>query len=155
MGRSVSFPAGAQVAYRLFDSDEPDDDGWSYESLSDDIRATARAVFPSFECHEGWRGREDRVLLRNSYADIGVSVYGGIAAIWIVERDDGIYWDRDMRTGCSGRARHWLQQVASKFSDTFAELERMGRMSNGECVYRLNPQFKPCSIEQTSAISLA
>lgn len=106
--------------------------------LCDDVRATARSAFPSFERCEAWRGREDRVLLRNSHADIGVSVYGSIAAIWIVERDDGAYWDRDMRTACAGRVRHWLRQVAPRFDRLFGELERIGCMSNGEGVYRLS-----------------
>jgi hypothetical protein len=55
-------------------------------------RRSARAgrrAFPSLIPHDGWRGREDRILMRNAYADFGVSVYGGLVAVWIVERDDG------------------------------------------------------------------
>jgi hypothetical protein len=39
--------------------------------------------------------------MRNAYADFGVSVYGGLVAVWIVERDDGAYWDADWRTARS------------------------------------------------------
>ena len=71
MGRSVSYPAGAQVAFRILDSAEPEDADWEYETLCDDILSQARASFPSFDPCKGWRGREDRILLRNSYSDIG------------------------------------------------------------------------------------
>lgn len=136
MGRSVSYPARAQVAFRIFDSDQPEVADWEYETLCDDILTQACAAFPSFDPCKGWRGREDRILLRNSYCDIGISTYGCIAAIWIAERDDPAYHDADARTGRSGRARHWLSQVAPNFDALFAQLDRFGRMSNGEAVYR-------------------
>ena len=130
MGRSVSYPRGAQVAFRLLDDDEPDDAEWAYECLCDEIRLSASAAFPSFDPVDGWRGREDRVLLRNAYADIGISAYGSIAAIWIAERDDPTYHDADARTCRSGRVRQWLTQVAPGFDALFAQLDCLGRMSN-------------------------
>ena len=137
MGRSVSFPRGACVAFCQFDEDfdDPDEADWAYEMLCEDITAQTRAAFASFDPAQGWRGREDRILLRNSYADVGVSIYGGIAAIWLVERDDGAYHDCDARTACRARAAHWLQQVAPRFIALFAQLDCIGRMSNGESVY--------------------
>ena len=135
MGRSVSSPTGARVAYCLIDED-CDDGELAYEWLCEDIREQARAAFPSFAPHHGWRGCEDRILLRNCYAHIGLSAYGGIAAIWIAERDDPAYWDRDGRTGRSPRAQNWLCQVAPRFTKLFAQFERVGVMSNGESVYR-------------------
>ena len=113
MGRSVSYPRGAQVAFRILDNGEPDEDDqddaeWAYECLCEHIRASASAAFPSFRSVDGWRGREDRVLLRNAYSAIGISSYGSIAAIWIAERDDPAYYDADVRSCRSGRARRWL-----------------------------------------------
>jgi hypothetical protein len=141
MGRSVSYPSGANVAFRFLDDDEPDDDEganqWAYALLCEEIRSSAVAAFPSFNPVDSWRGREDRVLLRNAYADIGVSTYSGIAAIWIAERVDPCYRDADARICRNGRARHWLAQVAPKFNVLFAQLDRVGHMSNGESVYRL------------------
>ncbi len=136
MGRSVSYPCGAQVAFRILDNDEPDNAEWDYQCLCEEIRSSALAAFPSFDPADGWRGCEDRVLLRNAYADIGVSTYGSIAAIWIATRDDPAYHDADARTSCSGRARQWLTQVAPRFDALFAQLDRVGRMSNGESVYQ-------------------
>ena len=136
MARSVSYPTGAIVAYRLFEPDEEDDWEWEFECLIEDIAATVRGVFPSFELHEGWRGREDRILLRNAYADLGLSNYGGLAAIWIAERDDGRYWDFDAETPRSGRAQYWLSLVEARFLKLFSRYRRVGRFSNGEAVYR-------------------
>ena len=136
MARSVTYPTGAIVAYQLFEPDEEDNWEWEFECLIEDIAATARGAFPSFEPYEGWRGREDRILLRNVYADFGISIYSGLAAIWIAERDDGRYWDQDVETPRSGRARHWLSLIEPRFLKLFSHYRRVGRFSNGEAVYR-------------------
>lgn len=137
MGRSVSYPAGSIVCYTLLDDcDDSDEAQWAYEWLCDDLVARARAAFPSFDPQQGWRGREDRILLRNAYADFGVSTYSGLAAVWIAEREDGPYWEEDMRSGRHARAEYWLRQIAPKFDDLFGDLDCLGHFSNGEGVYR-------------------
>lgn len=139
MGRSVSFPSGAIVAFQVL---ECEDDGdcddareWEYEWLRDDLVERAGQAFPSLKPHAGWRGREDRILMRNAYADFGLSLYAGLVAVWIVERDDGSYWESDWQCSRTGRARHWLAQVAPRFDALFGQYECLGRMSNGERVY--------------------
>jgi hypothetical protein len=72
--------------------------------------------------------------MRNAYADFGVSVYGGLVAVWIVEGDDGAYWDADWRTARSARAQHWLSQIAARFDAVFGDYDCLGHMSNGEGV---------------------
>ena len=104
MGRSVSYPSGAIVAFTVLEVESEDDWEFEYEWLRDDLRERASRAFPSLIPHDAWRGREDRTLMRNAYADFGVSVYGGLVAVWIVERDDGAYWDADWRTARSPRA---------------------------------------------------
>ena len=91
MARNVSYPRGSIVAFRLFDEDE-DDPGWAYDCLVEDVVSSARSAFPSLQRHKGWRGREDRILLRNAFADCGISTYCGLAAIWLVERDNSAHW---------------------------------------------------------------
>jgi len=91
-----------------------------------------RRSFP----HAGWRGREDRILMRNAYADFGVSTYGGLVAVWIAEREDGPYWESDWRHPRTGRAQRWLSQIAARFDAIFGDYECLGHMSNGEGVYR-------------------
>ncbi len=68
-----------------------------------------------------------------AYADFGVSVYCGLVAVWIAERDDGSYWDTDWRTARSPRAQRWLQQIAPPL---FGDYDCLGHMSNGKGVYR-------------------
>lgn len=139
MGRSVSYPSGAIAAFRLID--EPEDEwDWGYQCLVDDVVDTARALFPSLEPFDGWRGREDRILLRNAFADCGISTYCGLATIWLVERDDAQYWEADSRQARSGCARRWLAQVSDRFSKTFGNLRLVGRFSNGEAIFeRVGP----------------
>lgn len=63
---------------------------------------------------------------------------GAIVAFTVleVERDDGAYWDADCRTARSPRAQRWLRQIASRFDRLFGDYDCLGRMSNGEAVYR-------------------
>lgn len=135
MGRSVSYPTGSVVAFRLLDDSEEDDADWAYECLVDEIIDTVKTAFPSFERVDGWRGREDRILLRNAFADCGVSAWCGLAAIWLAERDDARYRDADFTHPRSARARHWLAQVGPRFEKLFGELRMVGRFSNGEAIF--------------------
>lgn len=136
MGRSVSYPSGAIVAFTMLEVESDDDFDFEYDCLLDDLRSRAGEAFPSLAKHDGWRGREDRILMRNAFADFGVSVYGGLVAVWIAERDDGAYWDAEWRTARSPRARCWLRRIASRFDALFGDLHCLGHMSNGESVYR-------------------
>lgn len=135
MARSVSYPTGAIVAYRLLEPDDEDDWDWKFEFLVEEILFSAREAFPSLKPHDGWRGREDHIFLRNAYADFGISIYGGLAAIWIVERDDGRYWDHDACRARSGRARCWLRQIEARFLRHFSHYRCVGHFSNGEAIY--------------------
>lgn len=136
MSRSVSYPSGANVAFTVLEVECDEDWEFEYEWLREDLSERAAAAFPSLVPHDGWRGREDRILMRNAYADFGVSTYGGLVAIWIVERDDGSYWDAEWRTARSPRARCWLRQIARRFDRLFGDFDCLGRMSNGEAIYR-------------------
>jgi hypothetical protein len=135
MGRSVSYPGGAVVAFTLLDIEHDDAWDFEYEWLKGDLVDRAVRAFPSLAPHEGWRGREDRILLRNAFADFGVSLYGGLVAVWIVERDDAAYWDAEWRTARSPRAQCWLHRIAPRFDTLFGDYDCLGHMSNGEGVF--------------------
>ena len=136
MGQSVSYPSSALVAFTVLEVEDDDDWEFEYEWLRENLRTRAAAAFPSLGPHDGWRGREDRILLRNKFADFGVSVYGGLVAVWITERDDGAYWDAEWRTARSPRAQRWLSQIAPRFDALFGDFDFLGHMSNGEGVDR-------------------
>lgn len=139
MGRSVSYPPGAIVAFRTLELEHEDDWEWEYECLVEEVIETARITFPSLEPCDGWRGREDRVLLRNAFADCGICTYCGLVAVWLAERDDSRYWDADAYHPRSGRAQRWLLQVACRFEATFGEFRMIGRFSNGEAIFERWP----------------
>ena len=136
MGRSVSFPAGAIVAFATLEVEYPDDWEFEFDWLVDDLRSRAATAFPSLKDRDGWRGREDRIVMRNALADFGVSTYCGLIAIWIVEREDAAYLDADWRIARSPRARRWLSQIAPRFDALFGEFDLVGRLSNGESIFR-------------------
>jgi hypothetical protein len=136
MGRSVSYPSGSIVAFAVLEVEDSDDREFEYEWLRDDLKERAARAFPSLVTHDGWRGREDRILMRNAFADFGVSSYGSLVAVWIAERDDGSYWDAEWRTTRSPRAHRWLRQIAPRFDVLFGVYDCLGHMSNGEGVYR-------------------
>lgn len=136
MGRSVSYPSGSLVAFTVLDVENENDWDFEYEWLRNDVVERAMHLFPSLEPQDGWRGREDRILARNAFADFGISIYCGLLAIWIVERDDDSYRDADFRTARSPRARRWLAQIAPTFDAEFGDSDCLGHMSNGEGIYR-------------------
>jgi hypothetical protein len=136
MVRSVSYPSGSLVAFTVREGEDSDARDFEYEWLRDDLIERAKRLFPSLEPYDGWRGREDHILARNAFADFGVSVYGDLVAVWIVERDDGSYRDADWQAARSSRARHWLRQIASRFEAEFGDYDCLGHFSNGVGVYR-------------------
>ena len=134
MGRSISYPTGAQVCFTTLERDG--DDEFALDWFAEDVVSRASEAFPSLYSCDGWRGREDRILLRNAYADLGVSSLGDLVAVWLVERDDGAYHDCHAERPRYARARHWLDQVAPSFEALFGDLICIGRFSDGTSIYR-------------------
>jgi hypothetical protein len=151
MGRSVSYPRGAIVAYAPTPCDddycarcvdavadcecEPDDQmhiesqtDWDW--LKDGLRMRAKALFPSLWEADDWRGREDHTLARNSLVDFGVSEYCGLMAVWIAPRTDL------ENAGSKYLAARWMAQVTPKFLAEFGEYARLGGLSDGTSVYQ-------------------
>lgn len=127
MGRSVSYPSGtALLAFDHIEIDNDDDGYWSYTDFIIDVCATASDLWPSMEESPGWAGREDRILLRNSLAEFGISEYCGLVAIWMRPRDDA---DENLALG-------WLNRIAPTFDKNFGSLELIGRASNGEAFFK-------------------
>ena len=142
MGRSVSYPGGAHVAFAQWDAgwieddDDPDtrnfdqhaaQDDWDF--IVEDFREQVLAHYPSARTSDGWIGREDRIVAMNGYARFGLSEYCGCIAYWVVLRDT-IDPDRE------GLAQRWFDQIKAGFKQRFATLVRLGVFSNGESIYR-------------------
>lgn len=62
------------------------------------------------------------MLLRNPYADVGITTWQGIAAVWIAERDDPAYRLRCEWTDITRDARAWLTEIAPRFEAIAARL---------------------------------
>lgn len=127
MGRSVSYPSGATVAFMDLSDDEGEIDFDYYREWA---REVAQEFWPSmWEEDREWRGREDKVLCRNRLVDFGWSEYCGLAAFWMIPRGD-------LETaGQEALAEHWIKTVEPRFRKTFGTLRKIGTFSNGEGVY--------------------
>lgn len=124
MGRSVSCPSGALVAYTHFE-DEMEYHEW--EEQVEMFREIICDLWPSASPCDGWRGREDRVVARNGLAEFGVSEYCGLVALWVAPRAD-----LDSTGPLAGR---WIESIRKRFLDNFGTLRKIGTASNGEAFF--------------------
>lgn len=137
MGRSVSYPRNAVVAFRRFDvydedgnvMEEPDEDQvcWAWDDLVEDVRTHSKTLWPSLSDCDVWVGREDHALLQNDHAYVGVSEYCGLVAVWVVPRTDIEH---------EALAANWCGQIANRFKATWGEYVKVATFSNGEAVYQ-------------------
>ena len=151
MGRSVSTPNDCiVVAYKditgfgmahddegnVIDGEFDLDQGiFDMEDLISDIRAEAMARWPSFYEVDGWQGSEDQILLQNEFAEIGISSYAGLAAIWLRStRDDKdeSFYDQIRLGNLSG---NWCSKIAKHFEAHFGDCKKIGQFSNGETIF--------------------
>ena len=116
------WPEGAQAACHAMSGIPPADWLPAYLDLVAAIRSGMRQDMRSFDPIHRWHGTEHRVLLRNPYADIGLTCLDGQAAVWICERIDRDYRIRCEWSDVSGPARHWLASIAPTFEATACRL---------------------------------
>jgi hypothetical protein len=117
-----SLPDGAQVALRDLRAIAPDAWFAAYTGFVVEIRRAVRRDMRSFDPIHRWRGCDNRVLLRNPYADIGITTDQGLAVVWIGERIDRDYRIRCEWTDVSGAAQRWLAAIAPAFDAVAARL---------------------------------
>lgn len=116
------WPDGAQAACRPLSGIPPADWYPAYLDLVSAIRIGMRQDMRSFDPIHRWRGTAHRVLLRNPYADIGLTCLDSRAAVWIGERIDRDYRIRCEWSHVSGPARRWLASIAPVFEAAAARL---------------------------------
>lgn len=126
MGSTHRYPAGAYAAFHALDAADAVTWMSDHAQLVEDVRVRARAAFPSFDPVDCWRDCNARVILRNAYADIGVTTDDGLAAIWMARRAD-----REFRLRCEWgetgeTARAWLERSAETFATIFGAPDAVG-----------------------------
>jgi hypothetical protein len=125
MGSPLRYPAGASVAYHALDAADAVTWMSDHARLVEDVRVRARAAFPSFDPIDCWRDCNARVILRNAFADIGVTTDDGLVAIWMARRTD-----REFRLRCewgdTRKARAWLERSAVTFATIFGAPDAVG-----------------------------
>lgn len=128
MGRSVSYPSNAEVAFTTFESSDEHFAADDFDMELQGWTEMAKSIWPSFYDDEKWLDREDRAVLSNAWARFGVSEYCGLVAIWIVAIDQ----DDASRQALADR---WVSQAGEKLRKHFGELRRVGVFSNSEAVF--------------------
>jgi hypothetical protein len=96
----------------------------------DDIVWVCQENWPSLERIDRWIGREDHAILENGHAQIGVSEYCGLVAVWIVPAVSDYFPEH------AGLAHHWISQIEDRFRERFGRLRSLGFFSNGEQVFQ-------------------
>ena len=125
--------AAVVVAYRTLcessDNDYPsaDEMQFEFEYLEDWIKEHCKAAYPSMVSCDKWLGREDRAILENDFAYIGISEYCGLVAIWIADKDLSGHYDSQL----AALRDHWVSQISSGFLSVFGNLQPIGYASNG------------------------
>lgn len=124
MGRSVSCPSGAIVrAYKELDDHILDD--WA--GFIDDLQDHVGGLWPSMSRYDKWFDNEDRAIMRNSHAYIGISEYCGLCCIWLLPRED-IH-------GNTALAERWCTSISEKFLSEFSNLRKVAVFSNNEVLF--------------------
>ncbi len=126
MGRSVSYPTGSTVTFISFDHNEEYDHEHEWEFLKENLVERIQTLFPSMEANESWIGREDLALAENAHAKFGISEYCGLCAIWL-------YPDSNMDK--EELAENWVNKVSEKFTNEFAEYQKIANLSDGTSMY--------------------
>lgn len=114
-----------------FDSYDQCKAEWDWQDWVEWQQEKAKELFPSMTPCDEWLDREDRAIMENDHAYIGVSEYCGQASIWLVCKAD-----LGEGTGHDGISMAWCHKAAHGFSQKFGDLVRLGTMSNGESVYQ-------------------
>lgn len=131
MSRSVSVPSGFGYVEFVPLPDDVEDEFDFHDFILEPLKKAVKRAFPLMRPHEEFIGREDKALLANDFAYVGVSEYCGLLSVWIVERGDTEYPEL---------AQHWICLVERKFRWAVREVfgttyRKVATASNGESFY--------------------
>ena len=112
------------------------DDQLMFADFAENLETLLKEVFPSLNPDGRWLGREDKVLLSNTYACFGWSEYCGLVAVWVAAKEP------DYRASSAWEAMQdrWIKSIEKKFAKTVGKswgspLTKVGTFSNGEAVF--------------------
>jgi hypothetical protein len=109
-----------------FDTTTFDADNW--EELLVCLKTAISEHYPSFIKQENkWTGRENRIILENSFVSISISEYCGCGAVSVFANADYILAESWLIRNFSG-----IKKVISQY---VTPLKRIATFSNGEAVY--------------------
>jgi len=140
MGRSVETIGGNVIYFDTgeFYTDDPDMDNINWDDMQINLQYALSAKYKSLDTCKKWAEypyRENRIILKNRYAQISISEYCGCGAISIFV---------DPKTELIELAEHWISQVYPGISKIVAEycttLNRIGTFSNGCGVFERKEQ---------------
>lgn len=136
MSRSVNYLNRAEtVAYFDVAYMQDEADVWKWDFFIKDIIYSIIEKYPSFTKCDKWDSGEVHIFLENSFAEIGISEYCGLASLSVrLHQDlDNPYYSEDISR--ANLAKNQLKHYAN-FINEISELRRVGTFSNGESVYK-------------------
>jgi spermidine/putrescine-binding protein len=134
MGRSVSYASGSVAkAYKHVDFEDDACGDMAWQDMLDSIKEEARKRWPSFTPCNVWLDREDKAILENDLAYIGVSEYCGLLCVWLVPKQFNQGYDNE--AGKENLAQAWCERIKPNFEKAFGELRKIATFSNGEAMF--------------------
>jgi hypothetical protein len=112
---SAAAPAGAIVGSLRFEHHDVNDWDKAYLDLVHQVRRAVFTHFVAFEQISRWRDGRHRVLGRNVYADIGLTVDRGRAVIWVAPRSDAEFRRRASWGNLAADAQAWVASIELRF----------------------------------------
>ena len=129
MGRSVNY-LNDSIYETYFDVTYMTED-WEWDDFKEYLQERLQRMFPSLERVENkWDGREVRIILENSFCEIGISKYCSLASLSIRVHPD-VY---DYHPGMENLSLYWIAKRYRKFT-SLGNFYKVGTFSNGEGVY--------------------
>jgi hypothetical protein len=127
MARTVSTPGDAiLVGYAPLCDCDCSDGCDCYSDRVEYLQYLGTKRWPSMDDVDRWVGRENRVILENKFACLGISTYCGLASVWMCAR--------------SSLGQAWVEQQSKAFDklveDVFGtRLAKVATASNGEAFF--------------------
>lgn len=141
MGRSVNYLNNAEVV--LYFPYESENDGYmnqlNWNDLIRNLQNEIKAKLPSYNNCDDWDNRETKIILENSFCNIGISEYCGLVSLSVAPKEfDSCYSDtvfkENFAINHAQSIKKTLEKVLANLSLT--NLRKIGTFSNGEAVFQ-------------------